>query len=696
MSTASEEKGSLSAYHPALRLDLQPIPAVVKRVSLITLRFKGSSLAMQNSSMFIKYRGLFLKYKVPFALGILALLATNAAGAMIPDLIQSAIDLLDASKTKTLTPEDISKSFELLLFQMVGLAVLVFLARVLSRYWIISAGQRLEYDIRNLLYKHLLKMPSSFFSAHPSGELMSRMSNDVESLRMMIGGGIMLGFNTFFVYCTTLPMMIKISPSLTLVTFILYPIGIFVLTRISTRVKGLYYHVQEVLGHISTIVQENFTGIAVIQAYVKEDVENQRMKNESKRYLKVYQSLIQKRIILMMIFIILGGLSYLAVLSFGGLQVIDHRISLGGFIAFTLYLERIAWPTASMGWTISTVQQGAAALARVDDILSQESTITSPEHPLTLPKPLQGNIRIENLTYAYTNPYMKKATEDSIDDDGNEIVKTEDPFHPFESDTAIGPPPTLKNIHLSIPAGSTVAIVGPIGSGKSTLLRLLPRLLETPEGSIFLDDVDITNISLEELRNAVSLMPQQSYLFSTTIGNNIVFHNPDEFARLKETHVIPASETASVHQEIQAMMRQYDTMVGERGLMLSGGQRQRISLARTIMQSTLFEAPILILDDPFSQVDAGTEERIIDTLESRKLFENKTTLFATHRMSMVQKADWVILMNHGEIVATGPHEQLLLSQPLYKQLHRQDELRKQSDMVQPDEEDPNLRDVPVT
>ncbi|MEB3286255.1 MAG: ABC transporter ATP-binding protein [Vampirovibrionales bacterium] len=625
-------------------------------------------------SMFIKYRGLFLKYKVPFTLGILALLATNAAGAMIPDLIQQAIDLLDITKRQgieALSDSQTQQAFEALLFQMLGLSVLVFAARLLSRYWIIGAGQRLEYDLRNRVYQHILKMPNSFFSANPSGELMSRMTNDVESLRMMIGGGLMLGFNTFFVYCTTLPMMIRISPMLTLLTFILYPFGIWALSKISSRVKALYYQVQDVLGQISTVVQENFTGIAVIQAYAKETVENTRMQNESRRYLKVYQQLIHKRVILMMIFVMLGGLSYLAVLSFGGWQVIDQKITLGGFIAFTLFLERIAWPTASMGWTISTVQQGAAALKRVDDILSQESTITSPDNPEPLPQPVKGDLNIRDLSFTYLNPYAKKTPVNN----GDENQEEEDVLY------------ALKNITLHLPAGQTVAIVGPIGAGKSTLLRLLPRLLETPDNTVFIDSVDITRLSLEALRKTIALMPQQSYLFSNTIANNIVLAKPEEFVNLRESHVIPATKAASVHPEIQAMMHQYETTVGERGVMLSGGQRQRVSLARTILQSQLLEAPVLILDDPFSQVDAGTEERIIDALESRKLFENKTTLFATHRMSMVQKADWVILMNHGEIVATGSHQDLLASQPLYQQLHRQDELRKQTDVILPSDDE---------
>lgn len=636
---------------------------------------------MQNTPILIKYRSLFLKHKVPFALGILALLATNAAGALIPGLIQQAIDLLDATKTgQSLGSANTMAIFEKLLLEMAGLAILVFIARLCSRYWIIGAGQRLEYDVRNRLYRHLLNMPSSFFSANPSGELMSRMTNDVESLRMMIGGGIMLGFNTLFVYCTTLPMMIRISPTLTILAFILYPLGVFALTKLSTQVKSLYYQVQDVLGKISSDLQENFTGIAVIQAYVKEDIENQRMKKASQEYLSIYQRLIQKRVLLMMIFIILGGLSYLAVLSFGGWQVIDHKMTLGGFIAFTLYLERIAWPTASMGWTISTIQQGTAALTRVDDILSQESTITSVESPLLLPQPSRGEIRIEQLDFAYENPYFQKRTENLANAKAMGSDEDADPYHPFEKQETPREDLVLKNIHLFIPSGNTVAIVGPIGAGKSTLLRLLPRLLEVPQKAIYLDDVDITQVSLSELRHTVSFMPQQSYLFSTTVGQNIVFHNPETFATLKDTMVVPLADVASIHEDVLGMANQYETIVGERGQMLSGGQRQRVSMTRTLLQSQLIDAPILILDDPFSQVDAGTEERIINALDARKLFANKTTLFATHRMSMVQKADWVILMNHGEIVATGTHQELLTTQPLYQQLQRQDDLRKQSDI----------------
>lgn len=613
------------------------------------------------TSILWRYRDVFLRYKTPFFLGIMALLATNAAGTAIPALIQRTIDLLknynNPASPLFITPEALLAQLNQIILWLVVLAFVVFGTRVLSRFWITGAGQRIEYDLRNRLYQHLLKMPSQFYGANPTGELMSRMTNDVEALRMMIGGGIMMGFNTLFAYCTTLPMMLKISPRLTLLAFILYPLAVFVLTKLSTRVKHLYYKVQDVLGQISATVQENFTGIAVIQAYGKEATETQRVADESQRYFGTYQNLIKERVLMMMIFVVLGGFSYLAVLSFGGWQVIDSKITLGGFIAFTLYLERITWPTAAMGWTISTLQQGSAALERVDDILSQQPTIVSPEYPVALPQPVRGLIEIRQLSFAYHNPYQQQS--EPSDEQAVHWV--------------------LKQINLQIQPGETLAIVGPIGSGKSTLLKLLPRLYDVPAQTIFMDGVDITTLTLADLRSAMVLMPQQSFLFSTSVEKNMAFQNPNAVRELVP-QLIPMAEAAQVHEEVLGLPHRYQTLVGERGVMLSGGQRQRVSLTRTLLQSEMAQAPVLILDDPFSHVDAGTEERIIAALEARRLLENKTTLFATHRMSMVKKADRVIVMDAGEIVASGTHAQLFATHPLYQALYQSAEITPDEDL----------------
>lgn len=555
---------------------------------------------------------------------------------MIPGMIGRCIDILAG------TNEQIrSAGIEHILISIVGLAVVILAARVLSRVFLIGAGQKIEYDLRERLYSHLLKMPPQYYAANPAGELMSRMVNDVESLRMMTAGGMMLGFNTIFVYITILPVMIRINPWLTVLTFILYPAAVLVLSKITARFKDQYYQVQQVLGEISSTVQENFTGINVIQAYGLEAIENARLSRQSDQYFKAYRSVIGNWVLLAMIFVILGGVSYLITLLAGGWRVIDKQMSLGDLIAFTLCLERIIWPTGMLGWILSTIQQGMAALARVDDVMSRQPDIASPASPASLPTHVSGRLEFRHLNFAYHNPYLKEADN---------------------------PQPMLSDITLTIQPGQTVAIVGAIGSGKSTLLRLIPRLYDVPVNSIFLDDVDITTLSLNALREQIVMMSQQSFLFSTTVSENIAFIEPDT----QHPEIKGMAEIASMHEEILALPQNYDTLVGERGVMLSGGQRQRVSLARALLKANSAIKPaIMILDDPFSNVDAETEEKIIAALQARRALADKTTLFATHRFSLVPQADWVILMDEGRVFATGTHQELLAREPLYQRLNQQ-------------------------
>jgi len=579
--------------------------------------------------------------------GLVALFVTNWLGAMIPSMIGRCIDILAGSNQQIQ-----AAGIEHILLSILGLAVVILVARVLSRVYLIGAGQKIEYDLREKLYAHLLKMPPQYYAANPAGELMSRMVNDVESLRMMTAGGMMLGFNTIFVYITILPVMIRINPWLTVLTFLLYPAAVVVLSKITAKFKDQYYQVQQVLGEISATVQENFTGINVIQAYGLEGIENDRLARQSDQYFKAYRSVIGNWVLLAMIFVILGGVSYLITLLAGGWRVIDKQMSLGDLIAFTLCLERIIWPTGMLGWILSTIQQGMAALARVDDVLSRQPDITSPAKPASLPTVVEGRLEFRHMTFAYHNPYLKE------DNDSH---------------------PILSGINLTIQPGQTVAIVGAIGSGKSTLLRLIPRLYDVPVNTIFLDGVDITTLTLTALREQIVMMSQQSFLFSTTVSENIAFIEPDT----QHPEIKGMADIAAIHEEILALPQRYDTLVGERGVMLSGGQRQRVSLARALLKANSAIKPaVMILDDPFSNVDAETEEKIIAALEARRALANKTTIFVTHRFSLVPQADWVILMDEGKVIATGTHNELLAREPLYQRLNQQ---AQHQESVPPDE-----------
>jgi ATP-binding cassette subfamily B protein len=509
-------------------------------------------------------------------------------------------------------------------------------------------------------------MPTTYFAAHPPGELMSRMTNDVDATKYLTGGGIMLGVNTILAYLLAIPMMLMLNWKLALVTFLFYPVVIFLMSRISKKVRQGFHDVQEVLADISTVAQENLNGMMVIQSYAREPQENQRFEAVCDRYFGTYTKLIHERILLFMLLAGLSGLSMWLVLLVGGWQVIAKQLDWGGFVAFTMYLEQLAWPTMALGWTISIFQQGTAALERIDDVLSTESHIENPPELAgqTVDEAFSGALEIRDLTFAYQNPYAQK-TE----------VQDEVAF-----EAASGPthnPPALQHINLQIQPGETIALVGPVGCGKSTLLRCLPRLLDIPPGTVFLDGYDITQLDLSTLRAALVFMPQLNFLFSTTVSQNIAFGKPDTLSNSghgaveSPPDIIHAAETASVHMDILDLPNQYQTLVGERGLMLSGGQRQRVSLARAI----LMDAKVLILDDPFSNVDADTERNIVSALGARKVFHDKTTILATHRFSLVSLCDRVALMDEGRIVAVGTHAELLATQPLYQRLHRLQELR---------------------
>lgn len=515
---------------------------------------------------------------------------------------------------------------------------------------------------------------------------MSRMTNDVDATKFLAGGGIMLGMNTVLAYLFTIPMMLMLNWQLACVTFLFYPIVIYIMSVISKKVRRGYYDVQEVLADISTVSQENLSGMTVIQSYGREAQENKRFEAICDRYLDVYHTLIQQRILLFMVLAALSGLSMLVVLLVGGHQVIVKQLNWGGFVAFTMYLEALTWPTMALGWTISIFQQGTAALQRIDEVLSTKPNITpSTQTEAESQKALasfQGRLDIRHLTFAYQNPYAGAASLSPSDTSrqagGDDKVAVLDP-------SSVGVPTpdktVLHDINLCIQPGETVALVGPVGSGKSTLLRLLPRLQDVPTGTIFLDEHDITALDVGLLRSLMVFMPQLSFLFSTTVSQNIGFGRPDllgddaflehESASGLEHALMAAAKTASVHADIQALPNQYETLVGERGLILSGGQRQRVALARAI----LMDAPILILDDPFSNVDAETERNIVSALSARQVFQEKTTLIATHRFSLISLCDRVVLMDEGRILAVGTPQELLATQPLYQKLYRLQELR---------------------
>lgn len=574
----------------------------------------------------------FLKIYWPYYFwGILCLLFTNLMAANIPLQVKQVIDRLTHHQA------------EHAVGTLIWIGVIItgmFIVRVISRYCLIGVGRRIEFDVRMNLYRHLLGMPRSFFDEQQTGELMSRLTNDLTALRMFLGGGVMLLVNVAFAYLIILPFMAMLSWRLTLFAFLLYPIVVTTMRFLSRRVKALSHEVQDRLGELTAVAQENFSGISVIQSYVKEPEESRRFYDASRQYFEANTQLVKSRALLYILIAMVSGFSILVVVGEGGREVIVKDITLSSFAAFMLYLERLSWPTVSFGWILSTFQQGRAAIERINEIFQYQPTITDRLADPALKVIPSGSIMVKNLSFRYDRPYAETPDD------------TEKPL-------------ILRNLSFEIKPGELVALVGPIGSGKTTLLHLLVRLYETPENTIYINDIAIERYPLEVLRHEMTLMPQSTFLFSATIFENIAYVDPN----LPLDDVTPMAQVAQIHSEIMTFPKTYQTVVGERGVTLSGGQRQRSTLARTLLMAP----QILLLDDPFSNVDSETEETIIQALFERKLLKHKTTVFASQRFALVRRADKIIVLDEsGRIDAIGTHDDLIQTSALYQSLNKHD------------------------
>jgi len=554
--------------------------------------------------------------------GISALLITNALAASLPLMVKRLMEDLQHHRHVNATH---------LVGMMLILVTVMFGIRVYSRYCLLGVGRKIEFFLRQTMYQHLLTLPRSYYDVHQTGDLMSRLTNDLTAFRMMCGGGVMLLSNVIFAYLTILPVMAWLSWPLTLIAFLLYPPVIFFMRRVSGQVKKQSYHVQDTLGDLTACAQENFSGITVIQSYGKQAEESRRFYDKAWAYFQANKRLVTLRSVLFLLIAGMSGISVLAVLSEGGREVILRTMTLSSFTAFMLYLERLSWPTVSMGWLLSTVQQGLSAKQRINELLTMATDITDQKADPQFKTLPQGNLEVQHLSFKY------------------------------ESSTAW----VLQDVSFTVTPGETVAIVGPIGSGKSTLLHLLVRAYEPPHQTIRYGGVLVEEIPLAVLRKHVTMMPQQSVLFSMTLFHNLAYQNP---VGTSKEMVEEAAQTVSLHHDVLALPHGYETLVGERGVTLSGGQRQRSAFARTL----LVEPEVLLLDDPFSNVDSHTEEAIIEALETRRHRLGKITLFTSHRFRWVEKADKILVFNQtGALEAMGTHAELLQSSSTYQNLSRQ-------------------------
>lgn len=567
-------------------------------------------------------------YLQPYSLqlwgGISALLVVNAVDIYIRWLIGDTVDKLQ-------NKFDFQQLVILVIIILV-LASLMWGIRMLSRLFIFGVGRRVEFDLKQRIFEHLLQLEPAYFSVNNTGDLINRATSDVDNIRGLVGFAILSLANTIFAYALTLPVMLIINVKLSLLAISVYPFMFIVVQLFSGKLKNQQADVQTKLSRLSDLIQEDISGISLIKIYAQEENERQAFSVKNKELLRANLKLARTRNFLIPVAQAIASFSIFLLFVFGTFDIEKNLISVGSFIALILYAERLVFPTALLGFVITNYQRGEVSIDRIEAIFQVDSKIQDDSNSVSLPlDKIRGEIKAVNLSYNYPNTDK----------------------------------PALNQLNFTINSGETVAIVGPIGSGKSTLANAIPRLLDIQPQQLFLDGVDIKTIKLNDLRKGIAYVPQESFLFSTTIKNNIRYGEPLK----EEIEVEYASKQAQIHPEILNFPQQYDTMVGERGISLSGGQRQRSSLARAL----LLDAPILILDDALSSVDNETATQILDNLKKEK---NKTVIFITHQLSAAKNADRILVMDHGQIVQSGTHNELLQQEGLYQSLWEQNQLEE--------------------
>lgn len=556
-------------------------------------------------------------------LGVGSLLVVNLLGVWIPLLIRDGIDELQ-----------VTFSYSRVIYYaaiVLVLASIMWIIRMVSRISLFGVGRQVEFNLKQRIFDHLLQMEPAYFSRNTPGELISRATSDVDNIRRLVGFAILSIANTLFAYALTVPVMISINLRLTFIALLVYPLMLVLVQMFGNRLRLEQLKVQERLADLSDLVQEDMSGIALIKIYGQEANEARAFEELNQNLLKANLALASTRSSL---FPLLGGLasiSLLAVLATGAGAIADGYLTIGDFVALLIYVERLVFPTALLGFTITAYQRGEVSIDRVETILEAEPKIKDNPTALALPlKQVKGTIEARHLTYTYPD----------------------------------NPAPALDRVSFTIHAGERVAIVGPIGSGKSTLANALPRLLEVNPGQLWLDGIDITQVQLHDLRQAIAYVPQDSFLFSATINNNIRYGLP----QLEPAEVHHAAQQAQIDSEIENFPRQYETLVGERGITLSGGQRQRTALARALV----IDAPILVLDDALSSVDNRTATAILDALSTDT--RQKTVVFISHQMSAAATANRIFVMDRGQIVQMGTHAELVAMAGLYRRLWDQHHL----------------------
>ncbi len=567
----------------------------------------------------------FKKYKYHYFFGLIALLAVDYVQTLVPLIVGNVIDQLELN---SFDASFVSST----VIKLLSIAITIYAGRILWRYFIFGSSRNIERDIRNDMFEHLEKMSAKYYQDHNPGEIMAHMTNDLEAVRMALGPGILTLFDVMALGTITVYNMIaKIDPMLTIAAII--PL---LMIAVSVRFMGREMHKrfsgkQEAFADLSDFVQENLSGIKVIKSFVQEKQSVKAFEKVNQNTFKKNMNLIKLQALMHPYMNMIAGLSLAVAIGYGGYITIYGRITLGEFTAFIQYLGMLVWPMMAIGMTINMFTMGSASLERIENILNEPAEIKDSERTVPI-NDFDGSIEVKNLNFKYP--------------DSNKYV--------------------LNDINFRVEKGQTLGIIGRTGSGKTTLVNLLLRIFDPDDKTIFVGGYNILDIPLNLLRKNIGYVPQDNFLFSDTISNNIDFG-----IRTKEQEkIMEAAKAASVHDNIVDFKHGYETLIGERGVSLSGGQKQRISIARALIK----DPEILILDDSVSAVDTDTEEKILTYLRENR--NNKTNIIIAHRISTIQDSDLIIVIDEGKIIESGNHHELLENKGLYRSIYEKQLLEK--------------------
>jgi ATP-binding cassette, subfamily B, multidrug efflux pump len=561
------------------------------------------------------------RYRWGFVWGAICVVLSNGAWAGLPKVIGNAAQSLEGGVNR----------HKLLIFalEVLALAAARGIFLFLTRWIVIGVSRDIEFDLRNNLFAHLESLSYSYYQRMRTGDIMARVTNDLNAVRMLMGPAIMYSANTLVFTAAALWFMMRNSPKLTFYAFLPLPIVSVVIQYFGRRIHERFEKIQAMFSDISARAQENFSGARVVRAYVQEEAEIAAFETANREYIARSLKLVRLMGMLWPTLELMLGLAMVLVLWIGGREVLAGHMKIGAFTAFNIYMMQLTFPVIALGWVISIFQRGTASLGRLNEIMQEQPTIKDESEARNLP--IAGSIEFRGLNFEY---------------DGK---------------------PVLRDLNLRIPTGSSIAIVGPTGSGKTTLVNLIPRIYDAEPGMVLIDGRPIREFSLASLRENIGFVPQETFLFSERIRENIALGVPSA----TDQEIQDAADAANIALDIEGFPEQYQTMVGERGITLSGGQKQRTALARALIRNPR----ILILDDALSSVDTHTEDKILNHL--REVMQDRTTIFISHRVSTVRNADRIAVLHEGRIVELGTHDELLALNGYYSDLYNKQLLEEE-------------------